>query len=252
MAKNIITYNITTQEEIDTHCNYRIDKFGSKREAEITDIHDLPIIDLRKEGRIIKLPNDILGSQVKTLYRAACANIKADEIILPQSLKTINTDTFCGSTIKRIVFPKSLYSLEECALARCDKLESVIFTNGSVHIHYCWSSTTYRDIDESYADLFGYSTTQIKQIEVLGDEVSERLSLIILSYDLAFPKKGINIYPKYFKALTIEQLHFFMAQYQKSEATEKIMMVMQELNNRRLASLPEKFRTTTQTGIELL
>ena len=250
--KNTVIYNITTEEEINTHCDYILRKFGSNtKEVEIIDIRNLLPCDARKECRVVKLPDHILNSKVTSLSRSACANIKANEIILPQFITTIGADAFYGSTIKRIVFPQSLNSLNGGALTGCKKLESITFTDGWIYIHHRWNDK-YSKIERTYEDLFSYSdVTNIREIEVLGNHVSEALSLVILSYDITFPQNGINIYPKYLKPLTIDQLNFFLSQYQKAEAVEKIVMVMQEINNRKLASLPEKFRTQ-QSTIELL
>ena len=57
--------------------------------------------------------------------------MSVQSVVLNEGLKTIGSETFRSSKIKRIVISKSVTKIDKCAFENCKNLKEVVFEGGS-------------------------------------------------------------------------------------------------------------------------
>jgi ribosomal protein L12E/L44/L45/RPP1/RPP2 len=102
---------------------------------------------------VVKVPEEIYGIPVTTIYSVAFSNTPAEEVIIPEGVKEIKKLAFNGCYyLKKLTLPQSLETIGDSAFADCDVLETLDL-GGAVTIG---------------ADAF-YGCTSLKELTISGN-----------------------------------------------------------------------------------
>ena len=84
------------------------------------------IVKGAKYAKTVIFPGTVRESlELKVSY------MSVQSVVLNEGLKTIGSETFRSSKIKRIVISKSVTKIDKCAFENCKNLKEVVFEGGS-------------------------------------------------------------------------------------------------------------------------
>ena len=123
-----------------------------------------------KESEVVA-PYSIGGYITNEVGKEAFANVSADIIFLPDSVKEIGEGCFSDSSIRRAVLPESVVELPEKCFFGCKKLESVRFSPwlheiGSRAFMYCEKLRSFTFTNRMY--IFGGEIFRCSGLEVFS------------------------------------------------------------------------------------
>lgn len=136
--QGICLLGIKTEEEelvIPTRFhNFRISSIGVPRDESDPDYekHELGGLNrnLMWNTRKDKILNKVIVSEgINNIYDSGFAYLKADEVILPESLSTVDRYAFMGSQVKKVVIKGTNTSLGYCSFTE-SLVEEIIFPDG--------------------------------------------------------------------------------------------------------------------------
>ena len=80
------------------------------------------IVEGAKDTKTIIFP-----SAVRDYLKDAFLHMSVQSVVLNEGLKTIGSETFRSSRIKRIVISKSVTKIDKCAFENCKNLKQIVF-----------------------------------------------------------------------------------------------------------------------------
>ena len=115
---------------------------------------------------VVEIPSSWNGHPVTKIGQFAFNNSACEEIILPDTLTTLDDSAFSGAiNLKSIVIPDSVTSIGGACFARCNALESVVFGTGLTTLSgelfagvQILPSVTFKGKIDDFDKAFGYFT----------------------------------------------------------------------------------------------
>lgn len=121
----------------------------------------------------------VIEEGIKEIPAHALEKLKAEEIVLPNSLEIIGEDAFSEAKIKKVTIPASVNKIESCAFYKCDNLKQVSFKSkalkdiGSDAFYGCVSL---KKVCIPYVERIGYNAfercTKLESVEIQSGLIS--------------------------------------------------------------------------------
>lgn len=105
--------------------------FGFKRQKKINKISGIEIVNNNKTTFVI-------DSGPEKITSRSLSNIQADVIVLPDTIKTIDSSAFYGNQfVKEIVLPNTITTIGDSAFHKCINLEKINLPDSIINLSEC-------------------------------------------------------------------------------------------------------------------
>jgi len=143
----------------------------TKKDARLGNIISVLLLERFGDKRIVNIPATIEGYEINEIPAGTFQYSKMEQLILPDSVKTIRSTSFADcQNLRKVMIPDSVTHIEEWAFFGCSNLEEIRLSNniqkiGSHAFDECRSLVSVKLPDYiDYIGAFAFSETAIESI----------------------------------------------------------------------------------------